>query len=301
MQKPKRIKRPVHGVLLLDKAEGVSSNGALQQARWLYQAEKAGHTGTLDPFATGLLPLCFGEATKFAQTLLDADKTYVATVKLGERTTTGDTEGEVIASYPVSVDEAQVSAVLRQFEGEITQIPPMYSALKHEGRALYELARQGIEVERKSRKVFIYAVQLRHLTQEGFQMEVSCSKGTYIRVLAEDIGAALGCGAHLTALRRTATAGFRLEDAYTRDALEALNLAERDALLLPIDSLLADLPIFMMDEAQKRAVQQGQPLKVDSIEGRYRLYDTAGDFFGLATVDAEGRLLSQRLLNTSVF
>uniref|UniRef100_UPI0035ADC3C5 tRNA pseudouridine(55) synthase TruB n=1 Tax=Thauera aminoaromatica TaxID=164330 RepID=UPI0035ADC3C5 len=233
------VRREVDGVLLLDKPQGMSSNGALQTARRLLAAAKAGHTGTLDPMASGLLPLTFGEATKFSQMLLDADKTYEAVVRLGVDTDSGDAEGKVLATRPVAVDRAALEAVLERFRGEIEQVPPMYSALKRDGKALYEYARAGIELERAARRVVIHALELLDFAGERFTIRVHCSKGTYIRSLAMDIGAALGCGAHLAALRRTAIGAFDLSGALTLEALEAAGEGGRDALLAPVDALVA--------------------------------------------------------------
>ncbi len=237
-------RRPVHGVLLLDKPLGLSSNQALQTAKWLLRAEKAGHTGTLDPLASGVLPLCFGAATKFSQGHLDADKTYEATIRLGVTTTTGDAEGQVLAERPVPpITPEQLEAVRQRFLGRITQLPPMHSALKKDGKALYEYARQGVEVERTPREIEIYelnmALALDGQAPAAIDIVVKCSKGTYIRTLGEDIGAALGCGGHLTALRRTATGGFDIAQCVTLQALEALPEDERLALLQPVECLVA--------------------------------------------------------------
>jgi tRNA pseudouridine55 synthase len=235
-------RRPVHGVLLLDKPLGWSSNDALQKVKWLLRAEKAGHTGTLDPLATGVLPLCFGAAAKFSQLQLDADKEYEATALLGTKTSTGDAEGEVIAVRHVNVTTEDIGRVLPRFTGPILQTPPMHSALKKDGKALYEYARAGIEVEREARAVtiFILKVGLSPVGsgQEAIEMIVKCSKGTYIRTLGEDIGEALGCGAHLTRLRRTATGNFTVSQCVTLEALEAMTEEERQACLLPVDALL---------------------------------------------------------------
>lgn len=235
-------RRPVHGVLLLDKPLGLSSNNALQKAKWLLQAEKAGHTGTLDPLATGVLPLCFGAATKFSQLQLDADKTYEAVARLGVKTSTGDAEGEVIQTRPVRVTEADLAEVAPRFTGAILQTPPMHSALKKDGRALYDYARAGLEVERAPRAVTIFELNLAlsHVSIEEFTIKlvVKCSKGTYIRTLAEDIGEALGCGAHLIALRRIDTGGFQAAHCVTLAALEAMTAPERLACLQPVDTLL---------------------------------------------------------------
>jgi tRNA pseudouridine55 synthase len=234
----------VHGVLLLDKPRGLSSNQALQKAKWLLRAEKAGHTGTLDPLATGVLPLCFGAATKFGQRHLDADKGYEAIARLGVTTSTGDAEGQVLAERPVQVSAAQLAEVARRFTGAIRQLPPMHSALKKDGRALYHYARAGETVERTPRDATIYRLNLAKAKDESahcaIEMIVFCSKGTYIRTLAEDIGEALGCGAHLTALRRTACGGFGLAGCVTLDALEGMDEASRLACLKPVDTLLAD-------------------------------------------------------------
>ena len=235
-------RRPVHGVLLLDKPLGGSSNQVLQKAKWLLRAEKAGHTGTLDPLASGVLPLCFGAATKFSQIHLDADKSYEATLALGVTTSTADTEGEVLQRRPVDIDGDDVAAVVRQFTGPITQLPPMYSALKKDGKALYEYARAGIEVERASRAVTIHALEVLALRldapEPAIDIRVTCSKGTYIRTLGEDMGEALGCGAHLSALRRVATGNFSAAQCVTLADLEAMDEADRLACLRPVDALL---------------------------------------------------------------
>jgi len=251
------VRRPVHGVLLLDKPIGWSSNDALQKAKWLLRAEKAGHTGTLDPLATGVLPLCFGAATKFSQLQLDADKRYEAVARLGQKTSTGDAEGDVIEERPVQVTQEDVDRVVQQFTGPIRQTPPMYSALKKDGKALYEYARAGIEIEREARDVTIHElkVTLTHVEPASLaiNMIVTCSKGTYIRTLGEDIGEALGCGAHLSALRRIGTGGFGVSQCVTLAALEAMIEEERIACLLPVESLLANHTVVMLasDDAQR--------------------------------------------------
>ncbi|MBL0251510.1 MAG: tRNA pseudouridine(55) synthase TruB [Polaromonas sp.] len=232
------VRRPVHGVLLLDKSKGISSNDALQKVKWLLRAEKAGHTGTLDPLATGLLPICLGAATKFSQMHLDADKQYEAIAQLGIKTSTGDAEGEVIAKREVIVTDDLLQSVLKRFLGSIEQVPPMHSALKKDGKALYEYARAGLEVERLARKVTIHALSGVFVDKSAIKLIVSCSKGTYIRTLAEDIGEALGCGAHLSSLRRTATGGFNVAQCITLEALEAMNEEQRLAHLLPVDAML---------------------------------------------------------------
>ena len=236
-------RRPVHGVLLLDKPLGLSSNQALQKAKWLLRAEKAGHTGTLDPLATGVLPLCFGAATKFSQLHLDADKTYETIVLLGVRTSTADAEGEVIETRPVTCTLGQVVAVLDQFMGPIRQVPPMHSALKKEGKALYEYAREGETVEREPRDVMIHDLELLEVQLQGekpfLRLRVKCSKGTYIRTLGEDIAQALGCGGHLIALRRVATGPFQIDQCLPLAALEAMDEAQRQRTLKPVECLLA--------------------------------------------------------------
>jgi tRNA pseudouridine55 synthase len=245
------VRRPVHGVLLLDKPLGLSSNDALQKAKWLLRAEKAGHTGTLDPLATGVLPLCFGAATKFSALQLDAVKTYVATAILGIKTSTGDAEGEVISKREVNVTQADLDRVQAQFTGKISQIPPMHSALKRDGKALYEYARQGIEIEREPREVTIYKLNVQFAGIESAQAAIkiiaTVSKGTYIRTLGEDIGEALGCGAHLSSLRRTETGGLLISKALTLAQVEALNDDERLAALQPVDSLLAGHTAVTLD------------------------------------------------------
>nr|NDG08619.1 tRNA pseudouridine(55) synthase TruB [Oxalobacteraceae bacterium] len=242
---------PVHGVLLLDKPAGMSSTQALAKAKWLLNAQKAGHTGTLDPFATGLLPLCFGEATKFAQDLLYADKTYEAVVHLGVTTTTGDTEGEVAESRPVEVSIQQIESVLTQFCGPIRQVPPMYSALKRDGKPLYEYARQGVTLEREARSVIIHQLDLLCYDAPYIKLRVTSSKGTYVRVLGEDIGKALGCGAHLKALRRTGVGSLSLDDAVALDDLVALGECRSNA-LKPLDALLSTLPSIELNDELAR-------------------------------------------------
>jgi tRNA pseudouridine55 synthase len=264
VDRPRVIRRAVHGVLLLDKPLGVSSNGALQQLKRLYRAEKAGHTGTLDPLATGLLPLCFGAATKFSQASLDADKAYRATLKLGVTTGTGDAEGAVLRERAVAVSREQVEAACRSFVGGIAQVPPMHSALKHEGRALYDYARAGIEIERAARPVMIHAIAIVEWRHDTLVIDVRCSKGTYIRTLAADIGEALGCGAHLAALRRTASGALSLADAHTLESLAALDEGARDALLLPADTLLANWPEVRLDENDAGRFLSGLRRRLDA-------------------------------------
>lgn len=290
----------LNGVLLLNKPVGLTSNTALQKAKRLLNAQKAGHTGTLDPFADGLLPLCYGEATKFSHYLLDADKTYHAVMQLGVTTTTGDPEGEILNTRAVNVSRDEVLAALSRFLGEIEQIPPMHSALKHQGRPLYEYARAGIEIERPPRRVTIHTLELIECALPQVSFRVRCSAGTYIRTLAQDIGEVLGCGAHLTALTRTASGLFGLTDAHTLAHLEALSPDERRLLLLPSDCLVQHLPEIELEEAACRALCQGR--QVDSQHAAIelaRIYDTARQFIGLAQVDQHGMIVSRRLINTS--
>jgi len=246
-------RRQLHGVILLDKPLGLSSNDALQKVRRLMRAEKAGHTGTLDPLATGLLPLCFGAATKFSQVSLDADKRYVATLKLGQTTTTGDAEGEILqtrAVTPEQVNPASIDDACKAWTGEIEQIPPMHSALKHQGRALYEYAREGIDIERPARQVTIHGIDILQWQGDVLALDVRCSKGTYIRTLAQDIGERLGCGAHLIGLRRTGSGGVTLQGAVTLEAMQAMTESERDAHLQPADVLLKDWPDVTLTESE---------------------------------------------------
>jgi len=291
-------RRPVHGVLLLDKPLGLSSNQALQKAKWLLRAEKAGHTGTLDPLASGVLPLCFGAATKFSQLHLDADKTYEATVRLGIRTSTGDAEGEVIEERPVAVTPADLSRVQAQFTGPIRQVPPMHSALKKDGKALYEYAREGVEVERAARDVVIHALELVQLSAHEIRIRAHVSKGTYIRTLGEDIGAALGCGAHLSALRRTATGGFDASQCVTLEALEAMSEAQRIAQLLPTEALVAghtNVILAAEDAARFLSGLRRRGPWPDAVE--VAVFGQAPPaFLGTAHVKA-GELIPGRLLN----
>ncbi|MGM0694619.1 MAG: tRNA pseudouridine(55) synthase TruB [Pseudomonadota bacterium] len=294
---------PVNGVLLLDKPGGLSSNHALQRARRLFQARKAGHTGTLDPMATGLLPVCFGEATKFSAHLLEADKVYRTRVALGAITDTGDAEGEVVERREVPrLTEADVEGVLTRFRGEIEQVPPMVSALKHQGRKLYELAREGKSIERAARRVTVYDARLLSHADTAFELEVRVSKGTYIRTLAEDIGQALGCGAHISALRRLATGPFTGEGMLTLDALEALpDQAEREAVLLPVDVLVDHLPRLEADVAAAGRLTHGQAARVETGElagGRTARLYRDGAFLGLGTVTGPQEVAPKRLLST---
>ncbi len=304
----KRKRVPVHGVLLLDKPEGISSTQALAKAKWLLNAEKAGHTGTLDPFATGLLPLCFGEATKFSSDLLDADKTYEATIRLGITTTTGDPEGEVLETREVNVQRAQIESVLDKFRGPINQIPPMYSALKRDGKPLYAYAREGKTLEREARAVTIHSLELVSFAFPDIRIRVRCSKGTYIRVLGEDIGHALGTGAHLIALRRIGVGNLLIADAITIDAFAVLPETDRTSSLLPADSLLSELISVVLPPELASRFMQGQRLALGK-EGvalpcsaeRVKVLDTKQILLGVASISPEGLLQPERLVSMREF
>jgi tRNA pseudouridine55 synthase len=296
MQK-KSLRREIDGVFLLDKPLGFSSNQALKKIQWLFNAKKAGHTGTLDPMASGLLPICLGEATKFSHRLLDANKTYIATIQLGITTSTGDQEGEVILEKEVVFNEAQLEDILKKFIGDITQVPPMYSALKFEGKPLYEYAREGIEIERKSRQIKIYDIKLIKMEESVITIEVLCSKGTYVRTLAEDIGQALGCGAHLKGLERTQTGNFQLSDALSIEALEGMTMASREKELMPIDALLDELLSIQLTETETEAIKKGQSIDFNSKNDKeVRLYSASGQFVGVGQPDLQGRLFPKRLI-----
>jgi len=291
-------RRRVDGVLLLDKPRGLSSNVVLQRAKRLLAAEKAGHTGTLDPLATGLLPLCFGEATKFAHALLDAPKEYVATVAFGQATTTGDAEGEVLSTSDVGFSRHALARALPEFVGTIAQTPPRFAALKHQGRNYYEYARAGVEIPRAPREVRIDAIELLAWEPPQAVLRVACGKGTYIRTLAEDIAAAVGSCAHLAALRRTRAGPFTIESAVKLDALEVLTLAARDALLLPADATLSGIERIDVDAATARALAQGRcGAAPAAASGRYRCYGPSGRFVGLVE-SAGGELRALRLART---
>lgn len=302
-QPVKRKRVPVHGVLLLDKPVGMSSAQALAKAKWLLNAQKAGHTGTLDPFATGLLPLCFGEATKFAQDLLDADKTYETVVHLGITTETGDTEGTILTQQIVDVTVAQIESVLDQFRGPISQVPPMHSALKRDGKPLYEYARAGITLEREARDVTIHQLDLLAYEAPILRLRVACSKGTYIRVLGEDIGAALGCGAHLSSLRRTVIGALDVSSALTLDQLAEHPAADRNSCLQPVDSLLSSFPALVLDVALASRFRQGQRIALDRAgvvppceSGRVRVYQAPHCLLGTAQLSDGTVLAPERLL-----
>lgn len=294
--KAKKTWRQVDGVLLLDKPVGLTSNDALQRARRLFSAAKGGHTGTLDPLASGLLPLCFGEATKFSADLLDADKTYEAILRLGITTDSGDAEGQVVATRPVVVSQVDIEAALQRFRGDIMQVPPMHSALKRDGKPLYELARQGVEVEREARPVSIRSLDLQSFTGDNLSLRVRCSKGTYIRVLATDIGEALGCGAYLTALRRTAVADLDLTGAFSLAAVEALPEEERDNCLQPLDTLLLRLPRVDLDAPAAERFSHGNPVVAPAgLLGRARVY-ADNRLIGLGDIGKEQQLWPKRLV-----
>ena len=300
-------RRALHGVLLLDKPIGWTSNDALQKLKGLLRAEKGGHTGTLDPLATGLLPLCFGAATKFSQASLDADKSYRATLKLGQRTSTGDREGELVETRPVQVERADVGAACARFVGAIDQLPPMHSALKHQGRALYDYARAGIEVRRNARRITIHRIDIVDWHGDCLVIDVVCSKGTYIRTLAEVIGAALGCGAHLDALRRTGCGHLTIDDAVTIEALDAMSEADRLARLLPSDVLLTAWPAVHLPDDEAGRFLTGLRRRVALADApAVRVYGPAASpradgpqahaFLGTAHITA-GELIADRLLS----
>lgn len=303
MGRPKRRGRQLDGILLLDKPLEMSSNDALQRVKWLYKAQKAGHTGSLDPLATGLLPLCFGAATKVSTYLLDADKHYWVRIKLGITTSTADAEGEVLSERPVpDYSEAELLAVLEEFTGEISQIPPMYSALKHKGERLYNLARQGIEVEREPRQVQIHEIRLTSFGNPEFELEIHCSKGTYIRTLAEDIGERLGCGGHLAALRRTGVGPFREgEQMVTLEQIEECSrdgFAAMDAFLLPLESGFAHWPEVRLGADSVFYFKSGQAVLVPKAptSGWVRVHDELGRFFAVGEIDEDGKVAPRRLL-----
>ena len=303
-----RCGRPVDGILLLDKPLGVSSNHALQSVKRLYEAAKAGHTGSLDPLATGVLPLCFGEATKFSQYLLDADKAYESTFVFGTVTDTGDAEGRVLEDKDASgVTESNVITALQAFEGDIEQIPSMFSAIKQGGQPLYKLARKGLEVERKPRSVVIKTLQMRAFRggeRPEADIYLECSKGTYVRSLAEDLGRAIGCGAFVSALRRTRAGPFGIEDSMTLNALEALKGAgesgQLDTLLLPTDAALGALPLVRLSESSGFYMRQGQPVMVSNgpRDGIVRVALDSGEFLGVGEMLDDGRVAPRRLIVT---
>ena len=303
MSKPRKRGRDIHGVFLLDKPQGMSSNDIMQKVKRIFQANKAGHTGALDPLATGMLPICLGEATKFSQFLLDADKRYLVTAKLGERTDTSDAEGQIVETREVKVKTPEILTALEQFRGEILQVPTMFSALKHNGKPLYEYARQGITVEREARPITIFELNFIEYNAPYLTLEVHCSKGTYIRTLVDDLGEALGCGAHITMLRRTAVADYPTEKMLDWHALQSLaeqqDLALLDALLLPMDTAVAKLPTLTLDESQTQGIGFGQRVKFDnpnSLQGQVRLFSNENRFLGVAVIDENNVIRPQRLV-----
>ncbi|MEE8388845.1 MAG: tRNA pseudouridine(55) synthase TruB [Acidiferrobacterales bacterium] len=290
--------RGLNGILLLDKPAGYTSNQALQKVKRLYEACKAGHTGSLDPIATGLLPLCFGEATKVSQFMLDSDKRYWTRIQLGVETRTYDSEGEVVATRPVNVSKRDVGRELKKFTGEIEQLPPMYSAVKYSGESLYKLARKGIEIERRPRTVTIYELRLEAFDGEFIELDMSCSKGTYVRTVAQDLGQNLGCGAHVVALRRLQVGDFGIEEAVTLEALEAMPPEERDAQLLPVDDALQDLPEVSLTSLATHYLLQGQVVSAlhSHSPGWVRLYEEGERFLGMGEVLDDGRVAPKRLM-----
>lgn len=309
----KRPKREVNGILLVDKPQGISSNACLQRAKWLYRSAKAGHTGALDPLATGVLPLCFGEATKVSQFLLDADKRYLTRIRLGERTNTADSEGEIIERHPVTaITREDVVKALTQFRGEISQTPPMYSALKHQGQPLYKLARAGQEVERKSRQVTVYELILHEFQHNGeeasLSLEIHCSKGTYVRTIADDLGQALGCGGHVTELRRIQAGTFVIERCVTLETLQRIADEQGDegldALLFAPDEAITHLPAVQLSGQCAGYVRQGQAVTVRPLpaaqddDALVRLYED-NEFFGIGAILDDGRVAPRRLMKES--
>ena len=303
MSKPRKCGRDIHGVFLLDKPQGMSSNDIMQKVKRIFQANKAGHTGALDPLATGMLPICLGEATKFSQFLLDADKCYLVTAKLGERTDTSDAEGQIVESREVKVKTPEILTALEQFRGDILQVPTMFSALKHNGKPLYEYARQGITVEREARPITIFELNFIEYNAPYLTLEVHCSKGTYIRTLVDDLGEALGCGAHVTMLRRTAVADYPTEKMLDWNALQSLaaqqDLSLLDTLLLPMDTAVAKLPTLTLNESQAQGIGFGQRVKFDNsnrLQGQVRLFSHENRFLGVAVIDENNVIRPQRLV-----
>ena len=310
MSRRRRFKgRDVHGILLLDKPSGITSNDALQQVKRIYNAAKAGHTGALDPLATGMLPICLGEATKFSQFLLDADKRYQVTARLGERTDTSDADGQVISCRPVAVTDAQLQQALAGFRGDTLQVPSMYSALKHQGRPLYEYAREGIEVEREARPITVYALELLAFRGDEIELDVHCSKGTYIRTIVDDLGEVLGCGAHVTRLHRSQVARYPSERMVTLEQLQSVfeqckaegrpPREDLDPLLMPMDTAVSELPEVNMSEIVASYVNQGQAVQVPKspLNGFVRM--TVGEtreFIGVGEMDDDGKVAPRRLV-----
>ncbi|OOR99321.1 tRNA pseudouridine(55) synthase TruB [Haemophilus paracuniculus] len=304
MSKPRKKWRDIHGVFLLDKPQGMSSNDILQKVKRLFQANKAGHTGALDPLATGMLPICLGEATKFSQFLLDSDKRYRVIAKLGERTDTSDADGQVVQTRAVAVEQADILAALEPFRGEILQVPTMFSALKYQGKPLYEYARAGITVEREARPITIFELTFIDYQAPYLTLEVHCSKGTYIRTLVDDLGEALGCGAHVTMLRRLAVANYPIEAMMSWDDLQKFAenqpLAELDQHLLPMDSAVSSLPKLSLTAEQTKAVGFGQRVKFDNpqqLQGLVRLFSDNDQFLGVAEIRQDNVIRPNRMVN----
>ncbi len=302
--------RPINGIILIDKHQGESSNRVLQQVKRVYFAQKAGHTGALDPLATGMLPICLGEATKFSQFLLDTDKTYVVTAKLGVRTTTSDADGEIVAEKPVDVSAEQLDNAINSFRGTTEQMPSMYSALKHEGQPLYKYARQGIEVPRKVREITVYAIDLLRFAGDEVDMRIHCSKGTYIRTIVDDMGELLRCGAHVKHLRRSGVGHYPADKMISVEQLEQLlgedaeNKAAVDQLLLPMDTAAQLLEVLTITEQDTVAFQHGNPVDgdfgqpdSDTLSGMFRIYNDKALFLGVGFIDEHGRLAPKRVVN----
>ncbi len=302
MGRRRKSGRNVRGILLLDKPLGITSNSALQDVKRLFKAQKAGHTGSLDPLADGLLPICFGAATKVSAFLLDADKHYLVRVKLGVTTATADAEGEVLETKPVDgISESDIQQVVAEFKGDIEQIPPMYSALKHKGERLYKLARDGIEVEREPRQVTIHDITMQGYSEPEFDLDVRCSKGTYVRTLAEDIGKKLGCGAHVTALRRIGVGPYGADNMVSMEQIKQLaaeGFSALDDLLLPIDSALGSWPEVKLTPDSTFYLKQGQPVLVPNAptDGMVRIYDADGLFMGAGEILDDGRVAPRRMM-----
>ncbi|TLU76083.1 tRNA pseudouridine(55) synthase TruB [Mannheimia varigena] len=304
MSRPRKRGRDIHGVFLLDKPEGVSSNDIMQKVKRLFQANKAGHTGALDPLATGMLPICLGEATKFSQFLLDSDKRYLVTAKLGERTDTSDAEGQVVETRAVNVTESDILARLDLFRGDILQVPTMFSALKHNGKPLYEYARAGITVEREARPITIFELKFIEYQAPFLTLEVHCSKGTYIRTLVDDLGETLGCGAHVTMLRRTAVSNYPASEMMPIEDLqllaESFPLKALDRLLLPMDTAVSNLAKIKLTAEQTKAVSFGQRVKFDNenkIYGLVRLFSDSDQFLGVAEITEDNVIRPNRMVN----
>lgn len=304
MSRPRKRGRDIHGVFLLDKPQGMSSNDILQKVKRIYQANKAGHTGALDPLATGMLPICLGEATKFSQFLLDADKRYLVTAKLGERTDTSDAEGEVIQIREVKVETHDILTALSRFRGDLMQVPTMFSALKHQGKPLYEYARQGITVEREARPITVFELNFIEYNAPFLTLEVHCSKGTYIRTLVDDLGEYLGCGAHVAMLRRTAVSDYPAEKMLSWEQLQQLaenqTLEALDNLLLATDSAVSTLPRLDLTATQTQAVKFGQRVKFDNLQqlyGQVRLFSDQNSFLGVADIGQDNVIRPSRMVN----